>query len=34
MAKSKEQQEKEIQALQALVKRIEEDHAEWEGEEE
>ena len=33
MAKSKEQQEKEIQALQALVKRIEEDQAEWEGEE-
>ncbi len=34
MAKSKEQQEKQIQALQALVKRIEEDHAEWEREEE
>jgi len=30
--KSKEQQLKEIQALQNLVKRIEEDHKEWEEE--
>jgi len=32
--KSKEQQLKEIQVLQALANRIEEDHAEWKGEEE
>lgn len=34
MDKLKEQQLKEIQALQALANRVEEDHAEWEGEEE
>ena len=32
MAKSIEQQLKEIEVMQALVKQVESDHAEWEEE--